>query len=66
MIDINEVIEKLAEAEEILYYYKLQHPDDATAAEAHAENRATLERVYAHAKQLEKANAGQTTTSREA
>lgn len=31
MIDINEVIEKLSEAEEILYYYKLQHPDDATA-----------------------------------
>ena len=53
MIDINEVIEKLAEAEEILYYYKNQHPDNATAAEAHAENRATLEKVYRHAKQLE-------------
>lgn len=60
MIDINEVIEKLAEAEEILYYYKNQHPDDATAAETHAENRATLEKVYKHAQQLE-AN-----TSREA
>ena len=58
MIDINEVIEKLAEAEEILFYYKNQHPDDATAAEAHAENRATLEKVYAHARQ--------TTTSRKA
>lgn len=63
MIDIEEVIEKLAEAEEILYYYKNQHPDDATAAEAHAENRATLEKVYKHAQQLE---ARQTTTSREA
>lgn len=60
MIDIEEVIEKLSEAEEILFYYKNQHPDDATAAEAHAENRATLEKVYRHAKQLE------ATTSREA
>lgn len=64
MIDIEEVVEKLAEAEEILFYYKNQHPDDTTAAEAHAENRATLEKIYKHMKQLEKA--GQTTTSREA
>ena len=64
MIELSEVIEKLAEAEEILYYYKLQNPDDATAAEAHAQNRATLEKVYRHAKQLEEAE--QTTTSRDA
>ncbi len=64
MIDIIEVIEKLAEAEEVLYYYKKQHPDDAIIAEAHAENRQTLEKVWRHAKELEEAD--QTTPSRQA
>ena len=53
MIDIEEVIEKLAEAEEICYYYKIQNPEDDTAKVVHSAVRAALETIWKHSKQKE-------------